>query len=115
MATIALAEEEKRLKLHFAAPLKESEKCSGQHLTKEAVAAYFTPREVPVAKTKITATTTTTTFSMESTVMNDKVDAEDMSTAVTEILKDPRHADFHKSRAPAAMLAFAKVVVRLQI
>jgi len=92
-------------------PLTESEKCSGQHATKEAALACFTLREVPAGKTKIMASITTT-CSMEATVaMSDNVAADALCSAVTEIINDPQHAEFHKSRAPAAMLGFAKVTV----
>ena len=115
-STIALQQEERRLQVLFATPLTETEKCSAQHTTKESMQAFFVPRDCPVAKTKITSTTTTTTttMSLESSMAmgSDVVTASSLCDSVTTILKDPRHAKFHKaSNAPAAMLAFAKVVV----
>ncbi len=114
-ATKALAQEEKRLKLHFAAPLTEAEKCSAQYTTREAVEAFFVPRDLPIGKTKmtLTSTTTTTAMTLEATsVMSDGITAAGLCAAVTDILKNPRYAEFHKgSNAPAPMLAFAKVVV----
>ena len=109
-STLALEQEEKRLSALFAAPLKESEKCSGRHMTQEAVQAYFTPREPPVVTTKITATTTTT-FSMEATSVSAVLTPECLCGSVAKMLKDPSYAEFHNGRAPAAMLAFAKIVV----
>jgi len=54
-------------------------------------------------------------MALEATrVIRDRVSAADLCTAVTEAINNPKHAKFHKgSNAPAAMLAFAKVVVEI--
>jgi len=109
--------EEKRLQVLFATPLSESEKCSGQCLTKDAVAGYFAPRQMPGSSTAatISQTTTTTTTQINSTVglsKEIKVSADDLYTSVTTVLKEPAFLECHTtSRAPLPMLAFAKVVM----
>jgi len=42
-STMALEQEEKRFKLHFATPLSEAEKCSAAHTAREAAQAFFVP------------------------------------------------------------------------
>ena len=110
-ASLALAQQEKQLRLHFTTPLSESEKCSSKHATKHAGGAFFTPREISQAATKFSTTTAAT---MEATVVMSNTAAVatiDFCSAVTAIINSPRHAEFHNGRAPVAMLAFAKVVV----
>ena len=110
---MALAQEEKRLKLLFDTPLQESEKCSAQCTTKEAVQAYFEPRECPVAETKIgpsaTASEPMTMEATSVTSMNTAVTAAGICNAVTALVNDPRNTK--SGRAPAAITAFAKVVM----
>ena len=113
-ATMALAQEEKRLQVLFTTPLTEEEKCSGRFLTKEAVTGFFEPREprgTSVATTTISQTTTETT-STTSNTMSSNITADELCTSVTEILQDSNFVDSHtSSRAPLPMLALAKVVV----
>ena len=113
--TNTMAQEEKRLKMRYETPLTEAEKCSGQYLTKEAVQAYFTPRETSVAKTKITTTTTVQMMEMETsttTILTSTVTADDLCRQVTALVENSKFVAGHKSsRAPLAILAFAKVVV----
>jgi len=85
-STLLLRQEEKRLEMHFNAPLAEEEKCSGKHATPEAVQPLFTPREklsttTTMALTQISSTTTTTT-----TMGENDVTAADMCHTVTNIL-----------------------------
>jgi len=113
-ATMALAQEEKRLQVLFTTPLTEEEKCSGRFLTKEAVTGFFEPREprgTSVATTTISQTTTEITSTISNT-MSSNVTADELCTSVTEILQDSNFVDSHtSSRAPLPMLALAKVVV----
>ena len=118
VATLSLEKEEKRLKVLFSTPLTEAEKCSGQHLTKEATEAYFKPREgVKKIVTTINTTSTTTTVTAQSIAtgsqnVKTRVTANDLHSAATERVKDPNFVKSHeKSTAPLAMLALAKTVV----
>lgn len=111
-ATLDLQKEENRLKLLFATPLTESEKCSGKHITKEAVKKYFAPRAAPPAGTATRTTTTTINMEATSVITENFVSADKICAAVTTTLNDPKFVEFHKdSRAPIAMLAFARTVV----
>ena len=103
--------------------MTEAETCCGQHLTKDAVEAYFKPREAYVAKTKITSSTTTTTTTIEmmemeksSTTLTPTVTADELCKQVTALFENAEFVEAHKlSRAPMAMLAFTKVVVDVVI
>ena len=114
--------EEQRLKLHFSTALKDSEKCGGKHLTKEAAVAFFALTEgglkataAVAATTTTTITTTTTTAAMATTVMSGEVNnlsGDYFQNEVIKLLHDPKFIESTKSsRAPLPMLAFAKVVV----
>jgi len=122
-AALALANEEARLKRHFATPLSEAEKCRGEYATPEAAAAFFAPREgVTKIAGKITTTTTqiTTTTQFAATVASESkcaseqfVSAAELCTAVTELVTDVDFLEKHKgNKAPMAMLAFASVVMK---
>lgn len=122
------AMEDIRLRQHFAAPLTESEKCSGKYLTKEATETFFAPREgrgdidrsaaeTAVEVTMTTTTTTTTaTAAMTTTLQSGNdlshVTPRDFHDGVTTMVQDLNFLESTKSsRAPLPMLAFAKVVV----
>mgnify|MGYP000487919569 CR=1 FL=1 len=111
----AMLQEEKRLKELFEAPLTEAEKCSGQHMTPEATATFFAPREgalklAAVPATKMTALTNPNQST--ATANTSVVTADSMCTDVTALVNDAKFVEQHKtSAAPLAMLAFAKVVV----
>jgi len=108
----ATLQEEKRLKMLLEAPLTEEEKCSGQHLTKEATTAFFAPRE-GVAKVAAAGTATTTILpnTTQSTMIINSVTADDICSCVTKIVNDSAFVESNKaSTAPLAMLALAKVV-----
>jgi len=108
---VSLAREEKRLKTLFAAPLAESEKCSGRYITAEAGRAFFAPRLVDDPG-KTTTTITNTAAVMETSTTTSPVKTVDLYTEVATIIKDAAFLEGHKScRAPLAMVAFAKVVV----
>lgn len=113
-ATMSLELQEKQLRLHFETPLTEAEKCSAQHVTKEAGMAFFAPRKIHAESASSTTTISTTAVEskVETTVVNDVVTAAELCNSVTDMLKDPRHVNYHNGRAPAAMLAFANVVVK---
>jgi len=118
----AMTVEEKRLKALCETPLAEAEKCSGQHMTREATEAFFAPREntMKTATASVATTTTTTTTTMteleftsaaHATSSREDVTAAhvDICTEVTKLVKDSAFVEFHEtSRAPIAMLAFAK-------
>ena len=115
------ATEEQKLKQHFAAPLAESDKCSGRHLTKEATASFFEPREgavttaasmVAAIKTPTSATTPTTAAAMTTDESKNILTAEFFHNGVTNLAQDPKFVDAGKSsRTPLPMLAFAKTAV----
>jgi len=118
--------EDQRLRQHFAAPLLESEKCSGKCLTKEAAASFFAPQDAvegrPHASVNVTGVavrmTTTTTTVMATSVQSENVGNDVTVTAlnlhndVASLVQDSNfvHA-VNSSRAPLPMLAFAKLVV----
>ena len=113
----AMLMEEKRLKTLFEQPLTDAEKCSGQHLTKEATDAFFAAREGAV---KVAAATTTRTEvallnPTKSTNANigSAATADAICTSVTTLCNDPAFSKHHElSTAPLAMLAFAKTVAK---
>jgi len=123
-AAVALQQEEARLKKHFATPLTEEEKCRGVYATPEAAAAFFAPQEVMKIAGKITTSksttitntvTTTTQFTATCAEGND-IDRPMISREpcpVTQLIPDPSFLAKHKnSKAPIAMLAFARTVVK---
>jgi hypothetical protein len=98
-------EEEKRLNsLYTNKPLEAHEKGSWKHSTKEAGAAFFAPRKKK--------NPTTTNFVMaERKVSTNTLAAEEVSKAVSTLVKDSSFCKKHKDKcAPLAMIAFAEVV-----
>lgn len=109
----AYVQEEKRLKMLFETPLTEAEKCSGQHMTREATDAFFAPREHVVEVAAVPATTTTTSLPHPKQSTTNAVAADELHGGVTAAMNDPIFVESHKSStAPLAMLAFAKVVMK---
>jgi len=96
--------EEKRLQEHFAEPLAEKDKCSGKHVTTEAVQAFFAPRQLTAKK----STTKTTTVTL--TVDDDHAQI-DFCKRVTSKINASFLEEHKDSRAPLAMMALAAVVV----
>ena len=97
----------------FETPLTEAEKCSGQHMTREATDAFFAPREHVVEVAAVPATTTTTSLPHPKQSTTNAVAADELHGGVTAAMNDPMFVESHKSStAPLAMLAFAKVVMK---
>jgi len=105
-ATLESAEEDKRLKQHFSEPLQAKDMFSLKCATKEAGVIFFAPRQLTVQNT----TTKTTTVAV--TVEAPPAKSIDFCKAVTAKIEDPSFVNEHKnSRAPLAMLAFARIVI----
>ena len=112
VSTLLQRKEDKRLKEHFLAPLKATEKASGRHTTKEACDAFFAAR-LTTKKQSTARLNNISEKAMEATTtVSTPVAANEFCTVVTDKLQDPSFCQEHaKARAPLAMLAFAGAVV----
>jgi len=111
--TMESIEEDKRLKQHFAKPLRDNERFSSANATKEATVAFFTPRQLTVQQST-TTTTTTTTMTATHDDKNAVIKPKDLCLAVTAKIATPSFVEEHRDRrAPLAMIAFAGAVMEL--
>jgi len=111
-AAVHQAQLDKSLQQHFQAPLRPEEKASSRYLTKESAQVFFEKRNCQAKPTELTTTTTATATTMNSGNAASDLTGQQFCSQVTDTINNSAFQKEHeKSRAPLAMLAFAKIVM----
>jgi len=105
-------QQDQKLKAHFAAPSKETEKMSSNNTTTDSVQQFFAKRPAKnLAAPSGTSTTNCSNISNDNNA-NTLVTPEDLCEGVTATLEDSDFCKTHgRFRAPLAMSAIAAIVV----
>jgi hypothetical protein len=106
-ATLESLQVEKKLAKLFAAPLKENEKGSLKHLTKDNLNKFFAPRNNAKNKSSVPEIPSPVVYPVLESLSDSQ-----FSQLVVNKLKDESFAREHSNnRAPLAMIAAASVIV----